>query len=94
MDVYRYFAEDENDRFIFLFTYQATLTEVLMRLESIIGCEPYVYDVFPEPHQETVELGDILSVLTKDGEEMFIPKGLEINYFSVARILFGMQESN
>ena len=91
MDVYRYFAEDENDRFIFLFTYQATLTEVLMRLESIIGCEPYVYDVFPEPYQETVELEDILSVLTKDGVEMFIPQGLEVNYFSVARILFGMQ---
>jgi hypothetical protein len=89
LDIYKVFAEDENETFIFLFTYKPSTEEVLFKLGSLIECEPHIYDIFPEPNQETVVLDDILSVITEDGKEMFIPQGLSVNFFSVSRILFG-----
>ena len=32
---------------------------------------------------------NIISVITKNGSEMFIPAGLKVNFFSMVRVLFG-----
>tara|TARA_B100000131_G_scaffold310511_1_gene342285 strand:- start:2101 stop:2385 length:285 start_codon:yes stop_codon:yes gene_type:complete len=92
MDIYRYFAEDSSQRFIFLFTYKAAEEDVLLRLQNILGYEPYIYDIFPEPNQEEYCVEDILSVITKNGSEMFIPSGLHVKYFDQIRVLFGRGE--
>jgi len=89
MDVYRYFAEDAHKRFIFLFTYKPEKQSVLEKLKEVLGYEPYIYDIFPEPNHEEHTIEDILSVMTESGREMFIPAGLTINYFDQSRILFG-----
>ena len=92
MDIFRYFAEDENKRFIFFFTFKPNINSVIKRLEQQVGYEVYVYDIFPEPYQESIVLDDLLSVITSNGSEMFIPSGLKVNIFSMSRALFGRKQ--
>ena len=92
MDIYRYFAENESVRFTFLFTYKPSKEELLTKLNSSLGYDAYIYDIFPEPNQETVCLEDILSVMTEGGKEMFIPSGLTVNYFDQVMVLFGKDD--
>ena len=89
MDIYRYYAEDEKKRFIFYFSYKPLLGEIMQTLTDALGFEPYIYDIFPEPYTTSEVLEDLLSIRTASGKEMFIPAGLEVNYFDQCRILFG-----
>ena len=91
MDIFRYFAEDENKRLIFFFTFKPDIKHVINKLEEEVGYKVYIYDTFPEPHQEDVVLDDLLSVIASNGSEMFIPSGLKVSIFSVSRILFGKE---
>ena len=92
MDIYRYFAENEKIMLVFLFTYRPSKEEFFLNLKESLGYEPYIYYIFPDPNQETVLLEDILSVLTSNGKELFIPAGLKVEYFDQVRVLFGEPE--
>jgi hypothetical protein len=92
MDIFRAFAENEFDRYLFFFTYEPSSNEVLYKLENIVGYTPYVYDIFPEPHQFDKDIEEPLSVITKLGTEMFIPVGLNVQVFDTFRILYGEEE--
>jgi len=89
MDIYRYIAENEKSRLTFYFTYEVHVDELLQRLENAHGNEVYIYDIFPQPHSETVTLESPLSVITESGKEMFFPPGFEITFFDRVFVLFG-----
>ncbi len=92
MDVYRVYAEDQNKRFLFYFSYEPEFQEIIYCLAKELGHEPHIYDVFPEPNIEQHKLEEILSVKTSCGKEMFIPAGLEITIIDLYRVLFGSSE--
>lgn len=92
MDIYKYIAENEIKRFTFFFTFKADKDYIINYLNNEFNSKVHIYDIFPEPHSESVELKDILSVITSDGSEMFIPAGIKVNIFSNYRILFGLTD--
>ena len=94
MDIYRAFAENEKDRYIFFYAYPPDEAEVILYLNNIIGYDPYIYDIFPEPNSFSEELEEPLSVLTKIGKEMFIQSGMKITYFDTFRILYGSEDDD
>lgn len=89
MDVFRSYAENESVRYVFYHSYCPSDGEVISKLKSIVGYEPYIYDVFPEPNQEDIVLKEPLSLITKSGSEMFVQHGITIACFDTFRILFG-----
>ncbi len=94
MKIYRHYAENETQRYTFLYTFTPGREEVIQKLKSIEGNDITIFDIFPEINSETVELEDILSVVTQSGQEMFIPAGIEIEYVDVSRVLFGRDDSS
>lgn len=89
MDIYRYIAENENNRLTFYYTYEVHAKELLLHLREAHGNEIYVYDIFPHPNTEVAVLEDPLSVLTRSGKEMFLPPGFEVNFFDRVFVLYG-----
>jgi hypothetical protein len=94
MDIYRYIAENENTRLTFYFTYEVHRDELLQRLTHAHGNAVHVYDIFPQPHTETVVLEEPLSIITESGKEMFLPPGFEVNFFDRVFVLFGDTEDD
>jgi hypothetical protein len=93
MKIYRHFAENETLRYTFLYTFTPGREEVIQKLKSIEGEGIIIFDTFPEINSETVELEEILSVVTQSGQEMFIPAGIEVEFVDVSRVLFGCSDS-
>jgi len=91
MDIFRFHAEYQFQRYTFLFTYHPKIDEVILRLEEIVGSTLHIYDVFPHINHEEIILDNILSVITESGQEMFIPSGLTVNFFDQNLILFGIE---
>ena len=89
MDIYRTYAENELDRYIFYHSYRPSHKEIILELKKIIKYEPYIYDIFPEPNQADIILNEPLSIITKSGKEMFIQHGIKMSCFDTFRILFG-----
>tara|TARA_R100000995_G_C3468474_1_gene117003 strand:- start:54 stop:332 length:279 start_codon:yes stop_codon:yes gene_type:complete len=92
MKIYRYYAENEKNRYIFLYTFQPKIKEIIENLKSIEGSDIIIFDVFPEINYKKTKLEDILSVITESGKEMYIPAGMEIEYHDISRILFSKEE--
>ncbi len=92
MKIYRYYAENEKIRYCFLYTFEPKIEEIIENLKSIEGDDIIIFDVFPEIHFEKVTLDEILSVQTEMGKEMFIPAGLEVEYWDQSRILYSKEE--
>ena len=91
MKIYRYYAENEKSRYIFLYTFQPKIKEIIENLKSIEGNDIIIFDVFPEINYEKTKLKDILSVITDSRKEMYIPAGMEIEYHDISRILFSKE---
>jgi len=91
MKIYRYYAEDEKNRYIFLYTFKPRKEELIERLKSLEGNGIIIFDIFPEINCEKIKLKDILSVITESGKEMYIPAGMEIEYQDIFRILFSKE---
>ena len=91
MRIYRYFAENEKNRYIFLYTFKPKIKEVIQNLKNIEGNDIIIYDVFPEINCEKIKLKDLLSVITESGKEMYIPAGMEIEYHDISNILFSKE---
>ena len=70
MKIYRHFAENETLRYTFLYTFTPGREEVIQKLKSIEGEGIIIFDTFPEINSETVELEEILSVVTQSGQAM------------------------
>ncbi len=94
MEVYRAFAENELNRYIFLFSYSPTEGEVLHRLKELVGYTPYIYDIFPEPNSFSEVAEEAVSIITRVGKEMFLQHGMNITYFDTFRILYGEKISD
>ena len=92
MKIYRYFAESEEIKYRFLYTFQPKIEEVIAHLRSIEEDDIIVFDVFPEIYFEKETLAEPLSVMTEMGKEMFIPIGLDIEYYDQSRILYSKEE--
>ncbi len=92
LELYRYFAEDAHDRYIFFYTYEENIDNVVAKLEGLIGHKAHIYDLFPGVHSEKIIAEEPLSVITKDGQEMFLPVGMEITVFDRQTILLGEAE--
>tara|TARA_R100001082_G_C4363338_1_gene160494 strand:+ start:2388 stop:2660 length:273 start_codon:yes stop_codon:yes gene_type:complete len=89
MKIYRYFAEDEKNRYTFLYTFKPKKQELIEHLKLLEGNDIIIYDVFPEINFEKAKLTELLSVITESGKEMFIPAGLEVEYHDIFTILYG-----
>ncbi|MDB4337517.1 hypothetical protein OAA09_00705 [bacterium] len=89
MNIYRYYAENEETRLIFYFSYEVTKDELIQRLEDTWGSKVHVYDIFPHFNNEKQTLSDYLSIITSVGTEMFLPPGLDINIQDRVVVLFG-----
>ena len=89
MDIYRYYAENEEKRLIFYFSYEVSRAELIQRLESSWGSPVHVYDIFPHFNNDEKVLDDYLSIITKSGKEMFLPPGLDVNIQDRVMVLFG-----
>ena len=92
MDIYRVYAEDQNERFLFYFSYEPVFQEIIYSLSKELGHEPHIYDIFPEPNTSKETLGDLLSVKTSCGKELFVPSGLEVTFIDLYRVLFGREK--
>ena len=89
MKINRYFAEDENNRYTFLYTFKLKKQELIEHLKLLEGSDIIIYDVFPEINFEKTKLTELLSVITESGKEMFIPAGLEVEFHDIFTILYG-----
>jgi len=92
LELYRFFAENAHDRYIFFYTYEEDIDNVVAKLEHIVDHKVYVYDLFPGVHSEKIIAEEPLSVITKGGQEMFLPMGMEVTVFDRQTILFGPME--
>ncbi|HCC45355.1 MAG TPA: hypothetical protein DEQ32_13205 [Gammaproteobacteria bacterium] len=92
IDLYRYNAEDEKDRYVFYYTYQEPLSDIVEKLEGLLEYRVYVYDVFPGMNTKEETLEDPISVITTIGTEMIIPPKTKVTIFDMATILFGEAE--
>ena len=89
MNLYRYYAENEEKRLIFYFSYEVTKDELIRRLEETWGSPVHIYDIFPHFNNDELELDDHLSIITRSGKEMFLPPGLAVNIQDRVLVLFG-----
>lgn len=91
-DIYCFYAENEKQRFTFYYTYHENIKVILEQLSQL--CNPdgvYIYDVFPGLGQEEKTLDEPLSVITKNGQEMFLPPGSDVVMFDCGTILYGLE---
>ena len=93
MDIYKYIAENHHKRFVFYFTFKPKNDYIINYKKDNLNSEIHIYDIFPEPYSESIELDDILSVITSNGSEMFIPSGMRVNMFGVSRMLFELKDN-
>lgn len=89
LEIFRSYAENEHERYIFFHSYVPSQDEVIISLEKILGYEVHIYDIFPEPNQEDFIVKEPLSIVTKSGQEMFLNVGMDVSRFDTFRILFG-----
>ena len=92
LELYRYFAENAHNRYIFFYTYEEAIENVIAKLENILEHKVHIYDVFPGVNSEKIIAEQPTSVITKNVQEVFLPAGMEVVVFDQQTILFGNEE--
>jgi len=91
LDLYRFNAEDEKIRYVFYYTYEEPISDVITKLETLIG-PVHVYDVFPGANTYDITLDEPLSVITTIGTEMILAPKTIVTVFEMGTILFGEKQ--
>ena len=87
--VYYHEIENEKEKYRVYYSYDARAKDAIEQLETMLKKKLYIYDIFPNFDEEKKKLTTPIAVITKSGQEMYLPVDLEMHFIGCSTVLFG-----